>query len=197
MDSDMRDEAFIIEKEREEDRLLLQVRDAARIAADGDAARSREVLDLISGPQRAAGSGDLRLCEALGDFYRDAEPSVTGLSRSGATDNAVHWYYKAASASRYPRRGECGMQIALLSFLPKYGNVRFKQAKDWFGRADASARPGHGFVPAASPSMKAATTRPWASGRRPIRSPATGLERWKLRACWSGAAWMRPEACSG
>ena len=52
----MRDEAFIIEKEREEDRLLLQVRDAARIAADGDAARSREVLDLISGPQRAAES---------------------------------------------------------------------------------------------------------------------------------------------
>lgn len=128
----MRDEAFIIEKEREEDRLLLQVRDAARIAADGDAARSREVLDLISGPQHAAESGDLRLCEALGDFYRDAEPAVTGLSRSGATDHAVRWYYKAASASRYPRRGECGMQIALLSFLPKYGNVRFKQAKDWF-----------------------------------------------------------------
>ena len=128
----MRDEAFIIEKEREEDRLLLQVRDAARIAADGDAARSREVLDLISGPQHAAESGDLRLCEALGDFYRDAEPAVTGLSRSGATDNAVRWYYKAASASRYSRRGECGMQIALLSFLPKYGNVRFKQAKDWF-----------------------------------------------------------------
>lgn len=132
---------------RSED-LLLSRLEEARAAAERDEISDPEGLRalLAEAKGEAESRGDLRLCEALGDFYRDAEPEALGITRSKLTDHAVYWYHKAAADKSCPRRGECGLQIARLSFFPKYENVRFKQAREWFCWAGDRLGSGEAFL---------------------------------------------------
>lgn len=111
---------------------LSDIEEALRLASDGKAASRSRILELISGPRSRADRGDSRLCEAMGDFYRDATPDSMGLSRSRLSELSIAYYHKAVDDRSYRNRSYCGLQIAVLSFFPKYDRVRPKQAYDWF-----------------------------------------------------------------
>lgn len=128
---------------------LADLEEAVRLASDGKATSRSRILELVSGPKSRADRGDSRLCEAMGDFYRDVDSDAVGLSRSRLSELSISYYHKAVDDRSYRNRYYCGLQIAVLSFFPKYDRVRPKQACDWFLWAAAKLKNPAAYIYAA------------------------------------------------
>lgn len=103
----------------------------------GDPDYGKELPELLEAAIAEGNSGNSCMCEILGATYLILDPGSFCLTREVCVREAMNWYFKAANDIRYMRRGSCGMQIARLSYRPKFRNVDFRQAAEWFEWAAA------------------------------------------------------------
>lgn len=123
------------ERKKNPDDLLKELLDVQEMYLKGDAGYRRNLSGLMAAAKKEGENGNSYICEVIGTTYLILDPEAFGLTRSDCVREAVGWYYKAAGDMNYRRRGSCGMQIARLSSKPKFLNLDFKQASDWFGWA--------------------------------------------------------------
>ena len=124
-----------VQDQPSDDELLEELQKATDMFITQGATRSYAGLKaLLDRAAVVAEKGDSVICEQLALIYTliDDDDAV-GLSRKARTQRAIDWFYKAACDTKHRSRGDCGLMIAELSFLPKFDNVNLKQAKDWFG----------------------------------------------------------------
>ena len=124
-----------VQDQPSDDELLEELQRAADMFVTQGATRSYAGLKaLLDRAAVVAEKGDSVICEQLALIYTLIDDDdALGMSRKARTQQAVAWFYKAACDMKHPSRGDCGLMIAELSFLPKFDNVNLKQAKDWFG----------------------------------------------------------------
>ena len=117
------------------DELLDELQRAADMFITQGATRSYAGLKaLLDRAAVVAEKGDSVICEQLALIYTLIDDDdALGMSRKARTQQAVAWFYKAACDMKHPSRGDCGLMIAELSFLPRFDNVNLKQSRDWFG----------------------------------------------------------------
>lgn len=124
-----------VQDQPSDDELLEELQKATDMFITQGATRSYAGLKaLLDRAAVVAEKGDSVICEQLALIYTLIDDDdALGMSRKARTQQAVAWFYKAACDMKHPSRGDCGLMIAELSFLPKFDNVNLKQAKDWFG----------------------------------------------------------------
>ena len=124
-----------VQDQPSDDELLEELQKATDMFITQGATRSYAGLKaLLDRAAVVAEKGDSVICEQLALIYTLIDDDdALGMSRKARTQQAVAWFYKAACDTEYRRRGDCGLMIAELSFLPKFDNVNLKQARDWFG----------------------------------------------------------------
>lgn len=124
-----------VQDQPSDDELLEELQKATNMFITQGATRSYAGLKaLLDRAAVVAEKGDSVICEQLALIYTLIDDDdALGMSRKARTQQAVAWFYKAACDMKHPSRGDCGLMIAELSFLPKFDNVNLKQAKDWFG----------------------------------------------------------------
>ena len=124
-----------VQDQPSDDELLEELQRAADMFVTQGATRSYAGLKaLLDRAAVVAEKGDSVICEQLALIYTLIDDDdALGMSRKARTQPAVAWFYKAACDMKHPSRGDCGLMIAELSFLPKFDNVNLKQSRDWFG----------------------------------------------------------------
>lgn len=124
-----------VQDQPSDDELLEELQRAADMFVTQGATRSYAGLKaLLDRAAVVAEKGDSVICEQLALIYTLIDDDdALGMSRKARTQQAVAWFYKAACDMKHPSRGDCGLMIAELSFLPKFDNVNLKQSRDWFG----------------------------------------------------------------
>ena len=124
-----------VQDQPSDDELLEELRKATDMFITQGATRSYAGLKaLLDRAAVVAEKGDSVICEQLALIYTLIDDDdALGMSRKARTQQAVAWFYKAACDMKHPSRGDCGLMIAELSFLPRFDNVNLKQSRDWFG----------------------------------------------------------------
>lgn len=123
---------FPLPEKKNPDDLLKELLDVQEMYLKGDAGYRRNLSGLMDAARKEGENGNSYICEVIGTTYLILDPEAFGLTRSECVREAIGWYYKAAGDLNYRRRGACGMQIARLSSKPKFLNLDFKLASDWF-----------------------------------------------------------------
>ena len=124
-----------VQDQPSDDELLEELQKATDMFITQGATRSYAGLKaLLDRAAVVAEKGDSVICEQLALIYTLIDDDdALGMSRKARTQQAVAWFYKAACDMKHPSRGDCGLMIAELSFLPRFDNVNLKQSRDWFG----------------------------------------------------------------
>lgn len=124
-----------VQDQPSDDELLEELQKATDMFITQGATRSYAGLKaLLDRAAIVAEKGDSVICEQLALIYTLIDDDdALGMSRKARTQQAVAWFYKAACDMKHPSRGDCGLMIAELSFLPRFDNVNLKQSRDWFG----------------------------------------------------------------
>lgn len=127
-----KDSDIDVPRRQSADDLLKSLLDVQEMYLAGNADYRRNLPELLAAAKAEAKNGNSRLCEVLGTTCLILDPESLGKSRSECVRDAINWYYKASCDTAYRRRAACGMQIARLSFKPKFMNLNWRQAAEWF-----------------------------------------------------------------